>query len=47
VVVATSQAAAYYCAASGITASGFTLTAVRRDGSVVTDTPVCNWLAFG
>ena len=47
VVVATSQAAAYYCAASGIGAAGFTLTAVRRDGSVVTDTPVCNWLAFG
>lgn len=47
VVVATCQNSAYTCAASAISASGFNLQVVRRDGATVTETPVCCWMAFG
>jgi hypothetical protein len=46
-VVATSQDPAYYASVSGASNAGCTLTAVRRDGTSVTDTPVCNWIAIG
>ena len=46
-VVATCQDAAYYAAASGVSVTGFTIVAVRRDGASVTATPVCSWIAIG
>jgi lysophospholipase L1-like esterase len=46
-VVACSQDSNYYCTVNTITNSGFNLVAVRRDGTNVTASPPCMWMAVG
>jgi hypothetical protein len=46
-VVACSQDVNYYCTVSGLTNTGFNLIAVRRDGTNVTASPQCVWIALG
>jgi hypothetical protein len=46
-VVACSQDPNYYCTIAAATNTGFNLVAVRRDGTAVTATPQCVWMALG
>jgi lysophospholipase L1-like esterase len=46
-VVACSQDPNYYCTIAAATNTGFNLVAVRRDGTAVTSTPQCVWMALG
>lgn len=46
-VVACSQDSNYYCTVNTITNTGYNLVAVRRDGTNVTASPTCSWIAVG